>query len=265
MCADPHVFMTYLLFGCFAVFIFEFSFCSWGRQGMGHGRQRPEEGRQEGQGCDGENCQTGRGGRRGGAPWSYSSMLSPYPRSCFAWRQFRRACRAGLEQRTQPLDLFTLPLGACALTLREAAPQTTMRRRTQRECAAASSNLHRPDPPSERNNHEGICSAGNEVAGPGAAWANAPVAELEGVQRRPKLHQQADGLPSPVQVLAATPAGSAALAAAFAAQATDIAVRGVLVAYRSQAWVLAQGWSAQLGRCSRAHPPWAHCAAHDPQ
>ena len=62
MYAHPHVFMTYLLFGDFAfsAFIFEFSFCSWGRQGMGHGRQRPEDGRQEGQGCDGENCQTGR-------------------------------------------------------------------------------------------------------------------------------------------------------------------------------------------------------------
>ena len=39
--------------------------------------------------------------------------------------------------------------------------------------------------------------------------------------RRPRLHQQADGLPSQVQVLATTPAGSAALAAAFAAQTTE--------------------------------------------
>ena len=51
---------------------------------------------------------------------------------------FRRACRAGLEQRTHPLDRVSLPPGTCALTLREAARQTTMRGRTQRDCAAVS-------------------------------------------------------------------------------------------------------------------------------
>ena len=79
---------------------------------------------------------------------------------------------------------------------------------------------------------------------------------MERVRRRPRLHQEADSLPpSPVQVLAAAPAGSAALAAAFAAQTTG----------SRRAWCARCLPIAGLGLGPRmVGPAWALQAVHIP-
>ena len=75
------------------------------------------------------------------------------------------------------------PLGSGQLTAWHLRVDSTRSGAADDDARADAARLRRrvlksppPGPPSARNNHEGIWSAGTEVAGPRAAWAKAEVA-----------------------------------------------------------------------------------------
>ena len=73
---------------------------------------------------------------------------------------------------------------------------------------------------------------------------------LRRIRKRPLLRkpEEEDAAPSLGRVdLEKTPAAGKEFAAACARQCEDVTVHGLLAAFRSKAWVLAQGWSVSLG------------------
>ena len=89
--------------------------------------------------------------------------------------------------------------------------------------------------------------SGNRTSLP-AAWVTAQVAYLRKIRKRPTM-RKAEDVDVPVNQLGIkrSPAAGPEFKRACLRQSEDIIVNGLLAAFRTKAWVLAEGWSVSLG------------------